>query len=142
MAAGGKVNEQEGLVGERQLWSGQRSQCDLFTAKSSARLGKLSQAQKTGLPRTCGRYSGHMRWVLFLCSFATLWAQAVSINPQQPRQGEVLFVRSDSAVKARLLGQTVRLFPQTDGSPLGLMPVPTLTKPGDYPLELLDGKGN
>jgi murein DD-endopeptidase MepM/ murein hydrolase activator NlpD len=82
-----------------------------------------------------------MRWVLFLCSTASLWAQTASINPQQPRQGEVLFVRSGGAVKARMLGQSIALFPQTDGAPLGLMPVPTLTKPGTYPLELLDKEG-
>ena len=82
-----------------------------------------------------------MRWVFFLGSVAGLWAQPVSLSPQQPRQGEVLFVRSDGAVKARMLGQTIALFPQVEGAPLGLMPVPTLTKPGTYPLELLDKAG-
>jgi murein DD-endopeptidase MepM/ murein hydrolase activator NlpD len=83
-----------------------------------------------------------MRWVLILGSIAILWAQPASLTPQQPRQGEVLFVHSGGAVKARMLGQTIALFAQADGAPLGLMPVPTLTKPGTYPLELLDKAGS
>ncbi len=51
-------------------------------------------------------------------------------------------MNSGGAVKARMLERTIALFPQTDGEPLGLMPVPTLTKPGTYPLELLDKGGN
>ncbi len=37
--------------------------------------------------------------------------------------------------------RTIRLFPQKQGPPLGLMPVPALQKPGVYELELLDAKG-
>jgi murein DD-endopeptidase MepM/ murein hydrolase activator NlpD len=82
-----------------------------------------------------------MRWLQFFGWIAVAWAQSASISPQQPKQGEVLFVRSGEATKARMLGQTIALFPQEDGKPLGLMPVPTLTKPGSYPLELLDKSG-
>jgi murein DD-endopeptidase MepM/ murein hydrolase activator NlpD len=82
-----------------------------------------------------------MRWLVFFCSIASLWAQGASFSPRQPRQGEVLFVRSGTAAKARMAGQTITLFPQAEGAPLGLMPIPTLTKPGVYPLELLDKDG-
>jgi murein DD-endopeptidase MepM/ murein hydrolase activator NlpD len=82
-----------------------------------------------------------MRWLLLVCSIVRVWAQSASITPTQPRQGEVVFVQGGTAVKARLLGQAITVFPQNDGAPLGLMPIPTLTKPGVYPLELLDKDG-
>lgn len=42
---------------------------------------------------------------------------------------------------ARMNGRTVPLFPQSNGAPLGLVPVPVLEKPGTYPLELLGQSG-
>jgi len=38
-------------------------------------------------------------------------------------------------------GRTIRLFPQTGGGSLGLMPVPVNEKPGDAKVELLDKEG-
>jgi murein DD-endopeptidase MepM/ murein hydrolase activator NlpD len=37
--------------------------------------------------------------------------------------------------------RTIRLFPQADGSSIGLMPVPVEQRPGDYKVELLDQGG-
>lgn len=51
-------------------------------------------------------------------------------------------VTSDKAVSARLNGRTIKLFPQPDGPALGLMPIPTLEKPGKYQLEFLDQNGS
>jgi hypothetical protein len=69
-----------------------------------------------------------------------LLAQTFDARPAQPRQGQVIFVRGDAA-SARMGDRTIRLFPQKEGPPLGLMPVPTLQKPGSYPLEYLDAAG-
>jgi murein DD-endopeptidase MepM/ murein hydrolase activator NlpD len=66
--------------------------------------------------------------------------QTFDAKPMRARQGEVIFVRGEAAA-ARMDGRTIRLFPQTEGSPLGLMPVPTPTKPGVYQLEFLDAAG-
>jgi murein DD-endopeptidase MepM/ murein hydrolase activator NlpD len=76
-----------------------------------------------------------MSWPI-LC----LLAQTFDAKPARPRQGQVIFVRGDAA-SARMDGRTIRLFPQKDGAPLGLMPVPTLEKPGTYQLEYLDDGG-
>jgi murein DD-endopeptidase MepM/ murein hydrolase activator NlpD len=78
--------------------------------------------------------------MLFLA--ATVWGQTFSVTPPVARQGETLKVVSDkSAHSARLHGRTIALFPQEDGSTLGLMPVPVLEKPGAYQVEFLDEKG-
>lgn len=50
-------------------------------------------------------------------------------------------VTSDKAVSARLGGHTIKLFAQQGGFALGLMPVPTLEKPGKYTLDFLDQSG-
>lgn len=51
-----------------------------------------------------------------------------------------MFVRGEAAT-ARMGDRTIRLFPQKEGLPLGLMPVPVLEKPGTYQLEFLDAAG-
>lgn len=57
-------------------------------------------------------------------------------------QGATVRVRSaGEAVEARMNGRKVRLFPQADGTRLGLMGVPVLEKPGEYGLEYLDAAG-
>ena len=45
------------------------------------------------------------------------------------------------AVSARLQTRTIRLFPQTGGSMLGLMPVAADQQPGKFRLEILDANG-
>jgi murein DD-endopeptidase MepM/ murein hydrolase activator NlpD len=70
-----------------------------------------------------------------------LLAQTFDAKPAQSRQGQVIFVRGEAAA-ARMGERTIRLFPQKEGLPLGLMPVPTLQKPGVYPLEYLDAAGS
>jgi murein DD-endopeptidase MepM/ murein hydrolase activator NlpD len=78
-----------------------------------------------------------MRW--FLCFLAvTASAQVFDAVPQKPTQGEVVKVTSDKAVSARLNGRTITLFPQQEGPALGLMPIPTLEKPGKYQMDFLD----
>jgi murein DD-endopeptidase MepM/ murein hydrolase activator NlpD len=81
-----------------------------------------------------------MRWILMLVAMSA-WAQLFEAVPEKPTQGEVIRLTSDQATRARLLGRTITLFPQTDGSALGLMPVPTLQEPGQYELEFLDAAG-
>ena len=69
------------------------------------------------------------------------YAQTLDL-PRTVRQGGVVRVHGPgTAVKARMNGRTIRLFRQTDGGSLGLMPVPVDQKPGDYKLELLDQGG-
>jgi murein DD-endopeptidase MepM/ murein hydrolase activator NlpD len=76
-----------------------------------------------------------MCWPLLL-----LITQTFEATPAKPKQGEVIFVRGDAAT-TRMNGRTIRMFTQKEGAPLGLMPVPTLEKPGVYDLEFLDAGG-
>jgi len=58
------------------------------------------------------------------------------------RQGSFVKVEAAApAAQARLLAVTIPLYPQPGGSMLGLMPVGVNSKPGEYPLELLDRSG-
>jgi murein DD-endopeptidase MepM/ murein hydrolase activator NlpD len=92
-----------------------------------------------------------MRWLLILIALPAL-AETFSIGTSDPsaahgvvsaRQGALLIVKSDTAERARLLEKTITLFPAAnpDQAKLALMPVPTLTKPGDYKIEFLDKAG-
>jgi murein DD-endopeptidase MepM/ murein hydrolase activator NlpD len=68
---------------------------------------------------------------------------AADVSPTIAPQGGVIRVRSNGADQtARLNGRVIRLFPQTDGASLGLMPVPSAEKPGAYDLQVIgkDGK--
>jgi murein DD-endopeptidase MepM/ murein hydrolase activator NlpD len=81
-----------------------------------------------------------MRWLVILVASCAL-AQNFEQTPKEIKQGETLKVTASTNVQsARMNGITIRLFPQDGGSWLGLMPVPVLTKPGDYTLEYLDDK--
>jgi len=80
-----------------------------------------------------------VRWCCFLVAAAAC-AQQYQVFPRVVRQGETLRVTGDAA-GARMNGRTIRLFPQSDGPRLGLMPVPALAKPGAYTLEFLDPAG-
>jgi len=81
-----------------------------------------------------------MRWFLFLLAVGA-GAQVFDAVPQKPEQGQVVKVTSDKAVSARINDRTIKLFPQADGPALGLMPIPTLEKPGKYQLDFLDSSG-
>jgi murein DD-endopeptidase MepM/ murein hydrolase activator NlpD len=81
-----------------------------------------------------------MRWFLFLLA-VTAGAQIFNAVPEKPEQGQVIKVTSDQATSAKLNGRTITLFPQPDGPALGLMPVPTLAKPGKYQMDFLDASG-
>jgi murein DD-endopeptidase MepM/ murein hydrolase activator NlpD len=88
-----------------------------------------------------------MRWFPFTLAAGTVLlatsalAQVFQAVPEKPSQGEVMKVTSDKAVSARMNGRTITLFPQQDGPALGLMPIPTLEKPGKYKLDFLDQGG-
>ncbi|HXS93339.1 MAG TPA: M23 family metallopeptidase [Candidatus Limnocylindrales bacterium] len=70
------------------------------------------------------------------------WAQTVPL-PRIVKQGGTLRLHAPAgAVSATMNGRTVPLFPQSDGGPFGLMPVPANEKPGDYKLDLLDARGS
>jgi murein DD-endopeptidase MepM/ murein hydrolase activator NlpD len=82
-----------------------------------------------------------MRWLPFLLALP-LAAQTFHANPEKIIQGEVIKVTTEAGTtSARMNGKTIPLFTQPDGGRLGLMPVPVLTKPGIYTLELLDANG-
>ena len=81
-----------------------------------------------------------MRWLILLIA-TSAWAQFFEVTPTKIPQGEVLRVTSDKAHKAHLGDRTITLFPQDSGPALGLMPIPTLEKPGDYTLDFVDEKG-
>ena len=80
-----------------------------------------------------------MRWIL--CMWAAIaWAQTLEL-PATVKQGGVIRVRGPvAAVAARMGDRTIRMFRQTEGGALGLMPVPANQKPGSYRVELLDAK--
>jgi murein DD-endopeptidase MepM/ murein hydrolase activator NlpD len=78
-----------------------------------------------------------MRFVIsiLLCAVS---AQAFE-QPASIKQGGVIHVSGPpAAVAARMGERTVRLFPQTEGGTLGIMPIPADQKPGSYKLDLLD----
>lgn len=80
-----------------------------------------------------------MRWILCICVGA-VWAQTVEL-PETVKQGGVIRVRGPvSAASARMGDRKIRLFPQTDGEALGLLPIPADQKPGSYRVDLLDNK--
>jgi hypothetical protein len=82
-----------------------------------------------------------MRWLLFYVATAAC-AQDFAVSPPGIRQGETLHLSAPvTAVRAKLDGITVRLFPQENGGTLGLMPVKIREVPGSYPLEFLDRNG-
>lgn len=83
-----------------------------------------------------------MRTLFALLPLAVL-AQTYDVKPRAVPQGQIFRVTAAAApaVSARLSGQTIRLFPQADGTKLGLMPVSLKVKPGAYTIEFLDGAG-
>ena len=81
-----------------------------------------------------------MRWVVWIW-VGTAWAQTFEL-PATAKQGGVIRVGGPAAAAAARMGdRKVRLFPQTDGGALGLMPIPADQKPASYRVELLDEKG-
>jgi hypothetical protein len=80
-----------------------------------------------------------MRWVFCMWA-AAAWAQTFEL-PATVKQGGVIRVRGPvAAIAARMDERKIRLFPQTDGGVLGLMPIRAAQKPGSYRVELLDAK--
>lgn len=79
--------------------------------------------------------------MLLLCCSLRAQPSSCTAVPDSVPQGNVIRVSCGGAEAARMNGRTVHLFPQADGTPLGLMPVPVLEKPGTYPLQLLDKAG-
>jgi murein DD-endopeptidase MepM/ murein hydrolase activator NlpD len=83
-----------------------------------------------------------MRWLLFLLALP-LCAQSFHADPERIAQGEAIKVTAGAdTAGARMAGKTIALFAQSDGSRLGLMPVPVMTTPGSYTLEFIDAKGS
>ena len=76
--------------------------------------------------------------IALVVNAAQAGGNSCTASPEAVTQGEVMRIGCDGAQAARMEGRTIRLFTQSDGRQLGLMPVPVLTKPGNYPLELLD----
>lgn len=84
-----------------------------------------------------------MRWFRAVVAAVSIcsWAQDFSV-PQATPQGSALHVQAKRGARATLLGREIKLFPQEDGSVLGIMPVAVTAKPGIYPLKILDAKGD
>lgn len=83
-----------------------------------------------------------MRLALVFVSAAALFAQDFEVKPLRLRQGETFQIRSRVPVAhARMKTRTVRMFPDSAGTRLGLMPVPLEQKPGSYEIELLSDSG-
>jgi len=81
----------------------------------------------------------------FLCLLlaGSAAGQNLTIRPADARQGDVVQVLTSAAASAaRMNGRTIRLFPQTDGTRLGLLPLESTYKPGDYKIELLGTADN
>jgi murein DD-endopeptidase MepM/ murein hydrolase activator NlpD len=71
-----------------------------------------------------------------------VWGEEFRVEPPDIKQGQALKIYgSASSQSARLNNRTIRLFPQADGTSLGLMPISVLAKPADYELEWLDEHG-
>jgi len=82
-----------------------------------------------------------MRGLVIFAVAAAAYAQTYEAEPSPVRQGDTIHLRAPLASEtARMNGRTVRLFPEA-GASTGLMPVPALEKPGEYPLEFLDHGG-
>ena len=78
-----------------------------------------------------------------LLAAAVAWGQSYEAAPREVRQGETIHVRSAGpAASARMGERAIRLFPQSGGARLGLMPVPVDTRPGSYAVEFLAGDGS
>ncbi len=83
-----------------------------------------------------------MRWLLICVLSLNVWGEGFHFEPSSVKQGEVLEVFGNArSQSARLNHRTIRLFPQSGGDSLGLMPVDVLAKPGAYELEWLDAEG-
>lgn len=82
-----------------------------------------------------------MRWcLLFLAAVA--FPQDFSVIPPVINQGDTLHVVGpENAVSARMEGRTIGLFPYGKDRRLGLMPVPSDTKPAVYELQFLNAAG-
>jgi murein DD-endopeptidase MepM/ murein hydrolase activator NlpD len=64
------------------------------------------------------------------------------VKPPSVPQGQTLrAIATGTAESARAPWQTIRLFPQQDGTRMGVMPVPVKTAPGAYKVEFLDAGG-
>jgi murein DD-endopeptidase MepM/ murein hydrolase activator NlpD len=79
---------------------------------------------------------------VFTAAGREVTSNSCGVIPSAVPQGEVFRITcTGTGQSARMNGRTVRLFPQTGGQELGLMPVPVLEKAGEYPLEVLKADG-
>lgn len=70
-------------------------------------------------------------------------SQECRVAPPTVQLGQAIRLHcSSEASTARLNGRTVRLFKQSEGDLLGLMPVAVTDSPGTYPVEFLAENGN
>ncbi len=96
-------------------------------------------------------YPGAKRAALAIRYFARFWPKLqrefdrISCTAWRSRcaSGTLVILKSDTGDHARLLGKTTALFPGSEANQpkVALMPVPTLTKPGDQGVEFLDKSG-
>lgn len=83
-----------------------------------------------------------MRKLPFILLATLAFAQDFTIVPSAIHQGETLKLKAGANVaSARMNGISAPLFPQSDGTRFGLLPVSVEDKPGPYKLDLLDQAG-
>jgi hypothetical protein len=83
-----------------------------------------------------------VRYLLLCLATLCVWGEEFRVEPPDIKQGQALKVYGSTLSQtARLSNRTIRLFPQADGTSLGLMPISVLAKPATYELEWLDEHG-
>lgn len=88
------------------------------------------------------RYLRRLRVFLGWTAFTLAGSLFGQPRTESPPQGSALYLSaSPPTVAARFGERTIHLFPQQDGSKLGLMPIPPTFKPGDYTVDYLDPAG-
>jgi murein DD-endopeptidase MepM/ murein hydrolase activator NlpD len=78
----------------------------------------------------------------FLFAPSSANAQQCTVSPAAVKLGQTIRLKCPANVaSAKLEARTIKLFPQSDGTLFGLMPVSVKQKPGVYPLEFLSSAG-
>jgi murein DD-endopeptidase MepM/ murein hydrolase activator NlpD len=74
--------------------------------------------------------------IVVSCPAAAQPAQQCRLSPASVKLGQTIHLHCPAGVASATMGnRTIQMFSQSDGTTLGLMPVPVTQKPGDYPVE-------
>lgn len=78
--------------------------------------------------------------VALLLLTPALFGQSEFRAPETVAQGQALRIEASSGATATWSGQSIRLYPQSNGALLGLLSIPATQTPGEQTLEIRDGK--